>query len=211
MSTSKTVMLVSMRLAKKYAVPGELALLYEFLNSVDLRTYVEKGVQHVPSDELGEPAQLEKWMRERGLLASGESITLADHRRALELRSTLRTFLQILPNSASTVRERAEDLNRASNSYPLVVKVSKAGTLKLQPAHGAYGLGQVLAQFYALAETGRLHRLKMCSSDECHWVFFDRSKPGNRRWCSSFLCGNRQKTREYRKRTKSELHEAQIR
>jgi hypothetical protein len=28
--------------------------------------------------------------------------------------------------------------------------------------------------------------------------FYDRSKPGNRRWCSSVLCGNREKTRSYR-------------
>ena len=211
LSTSITVILVSMRLAKKFAVPGELTLLYEFLNSVDLRTYVEKGVQHVRSDELEEPAQLENWMRERGLLGRGESVTLPDHRRALELRRTLRAFLQIPSDSRATVRQRAEWLNRASDSYPLVVTVGRAGALKLQPARGANGLGQVLAELYALAEKGRLDRLKMCSSDECHWVFFDRSKPGNRRWCSSLLCGNRQKTREYRKRAKSDLNEAQTR
>jgi hypothetical protein len=108
LSTSKTFMLVFMRLAKKYAVPEELALLYEFLNSVDLRSYVEKGTQHVRSDEFGEPAQLENWMRERGLLGRGESVTLADHRRALELRSTLRTFLQVPPDSRAAMRQRAE-------------------------------------------------------------------------------------------------------
>src|SRR6266704_1163061 len=86
LSTSKRIMLVSMRLARKYAVPEELALLYEFLNSTDLRTYVEKGVQHVPSDELATLAQFENWMRERGLLKSGEAATVADHRKALQLR-----------------------------------------------------------------------------------------------------------------------------
>jgi predicted RNA-binding Zn ribbon-like protein len=61
----------------------------------------------------------------------------------------------------------------------------------------------VLAEFLALSASGRLGRLKMCSSKECNWIFFDRSKPGNRRWCSSLLCGNRQKTRDYRKRQKA--------
>jgi len=31
-------------------------------------------------------------------------------------------------------------------------------------------------------------------------IVYDRSKPGNRRWCSSALSGNRDKTRNYRAR-----------
>jgi predicted RNA-binding Zn ribbon-like protein len=204
-------MLVLMALAKKYAVPEELALLYEFLNSTDLRTYVEKGVQHVRMDELETPAQLETWMRERGLLEKGEQISAADHRQALELRSALRTFLQPPPDSRAAARQSAEGLNRASDCFPLVVRADQSGTVSLQPSHGANALGLVLAQLLALAGSGRLDRLKMCSSNECHWIFFDRSKPGNRRWCSSLLCGNRQKTREYRKRAKSDVHDTQAR
>jgi predicted RNA-binding Zn ribbon-like protein len=189
-----------MRLSKKYAVPPELALLYEFLNSADLRGYVEKGEQHVRSDELGTPAQLESWMCERGLLKKGERVTVEDHRRALELRRALRSFLELAPNSRAATRKPAECLNGVSAFYPLVVKIAPAGTLNLQPAAAVNRLGEVLAELFSLAEGGRLDRLKMCSSDECQWVFFDRSKPGNRRWCSSLLCGNRQKTRDYRKR-----------
>jgi len=202
-------MLVSMRLARKYLVPEELALLYEFLNSADLRTYVEKGAQHVRSDELGTPTQLEHWMRERGILKSGEAATVADHRKALQLRDTLRKFLQLPPSLKATARQRAECFNAASTIYPLVVVSTPAATLKLQPAPGVNGLGLVLAEMFALAENGRLPRLKMCGSDECQWVFFDRSKPGNRRWCSSLLCGNRQKTRDYRKRAKRGVQEPQ--
>jgi hypothetical protein len=40
-----------MHLSKKYSVPRELALLYDFVNSADMRVYVEAGEQHVPSDE----------------------------------------------------------------------------------------------------------------------------------------------------------------
>jgi predicted RNA-binding Zn ribbon-like protein len=202
-------MLVLMRLAKKYAVPEDLALLYEFLNSTDLRTYVEKGVQHVRSDELETPAQLESWMRKRKLLKTGDRLSTPDHRRALELRSTIRAFLQLPPASRATARQRAECLNRVSCSYPLVVRVAETGTLRLQAAQGGIGIGQVLAELFALAQNSHLDRLKMCDSEECQWVFFDRSKPGNRRWCSSLLCGNRQKTRDYRKRAKSNVHEAQ--
>lgn len=194
-----------MRLAKKYSVSPKLALLYEFLNSSDLRTYVEQGGQHVPSDELETPVLLERWMRERGLLKKGESITPADHRRALELRSVLRSYAQLAPESRVTARKVAEDLNRITEFFALIVKIGQHGTAELQSAPGASGLARVLAEFFALAESGRLDRLKMCGSDECCWIFFDRSKPGNRRWCSSLRCGNRQKTRDYRERVKAHV------
>lgn len=189
-----------MRLAKKYAVPLEISLLYEFLNSADMRTYVEKGEQHLRADELGAPAQLEHWMRERGLLADDETVSATDHRRALELRSALRGYLQLSPKARVRAQEKIDALNKIAEFYPLVVQAQGTGIPGLQPAPDCNGLARVLAELVALGETGRLDRLKMCESDECHWIFFDRSKPGRRRWCSSLLCGNRNKTRDYRER-----------
>lgn len=196
-------MLVFMPLAKKYAVPPNLALLYEFLNSADLRTYVQNGERHTPSDELETPTRLESWMRERGLLKKGESMTVADHRRVLELRDALRAFLASPPDSRKKARESADRLNKISELYPLAVRVVSGETPILLPVRGNNGLGQVLAEFLSLAESGGLDRLKTCASNECQWIFLDRSKPGNRRWCSSLICGNRQKTRDYRKRSRT--------
>ena len=39
-------MVVSMKLSEEYDVPSELALLYDFVNSLDERRYVERGVAH---------------------------------------------------------------------------------------------------------------------------------------------------------------------
>src|SRR5262249_61053791 len=74
------------------------------------------------------------------------------------------------------------------------------GTVTLAAAPGSNGPGRVVAELYGLAKTDRLARLKACASEQCHWIFFDRSKPANRHWCSSNVCGNRQKTRDYRRR-----------
>jgi len=79
-------MLVLMTLSEKYAVPRELALLYDFVNSLDRRRYVEGGVAHAGGDEIETPRLLEAWMRERGLLRPGEHVNSDDHRAALELR-----------------------------------------------------------------------------------------------------------------------------
>jgi predicted RNA-binding Zn ribbon-like protein len=80
--------------------------------------------------------------------------------------------------------------------------VLKGGGIALRPSRfsPAGGLGNVLAELQRLAATGRLDRMKGCASEECGWIFYDRSKPGNRRWCSSKLCGNREKIRSYRNR-----------
>jgi predicted RNA-binding Zn ribbon-like protein len=193
-------MLVSMRLSEKYAVPPELALLYDFVNSHDRRRYVENGVAHAGGDEIETPRLLEAWMRERGLLHRGERVATGDHRAALELRKTLRDFLLNPPEHRPQAKEAARQLTVASRKFPLMLAVSDMGAVELAPVPGSNGLGSVLGQMIGLAETGRLARLKTCASDECHWIFFDRSKPANRHWCSSSICGNRQKTRAYRER-----------
>jgi len=189
-----------MRLSTRFLVPSELALLYDFANSVDLRQYVEKGEQHSRHDELATPRQLEEWMRERGLLQANAHVSAHGHRLSLKLREALRDYLQVVPEERASAVEAAARINDVSHAFPLVVAMSGNGQILLEPAPGSSALAGVLAELHLLATTARLDRLKVCSSEECRWVFYDRSKPGNRRWCSSALCGNRHKTRTYRQR-----------
>ena len=184
-----------MRLSEKFDVPAELALLYDFVNSIDLRTYVEAGVAHEPKDELRTASQLDSWMRAHELSGSASG---AVHQQVLRLRKALRTFLAVPPEERPTANSEATALNAASASFPLVASVT-AGIVELRPAKGVE-LGRVLGELQTLSATGQLDRLKMCQSPECGWIFFDRSKPANRRWCSSAKCGNREKTRSYRLR-----------
>jgi predicted RNA-binding Zn ribbon-like protein len=189
-----------MRLSEKYAVPPGLALLYDFVNTLDCRRYVENGVAHTGGDEIETPAMLEAWMRERGLLHRGEHIDARHHRDALELRKSLRDFLLNAPEHRPDAKKAGDHLAAAGGKFPLALAVSDTGAIQLAPFPGSNALGRVLSQVISLAETGQLPRLKTCASDECRWIFFDRSKPANRHWCSSSLCGNRQKTRAYRAR-----------
>lgn len=199
-STTKLNMLVFMRLSEKFAVPTELALLYDFVNTLDERRYLEGGVAHAGGDEIETPRKLQAWMDARGLLRGGVRISTGEHAAALELRRRLRTFLLVPPALRAQARDEARQLTAASQTFPLTVGVIEGGLVELRPASGASTLGRVLAQLIALAQADRLARLKTCASDECRWIFFDRSKPANRHWCSSSRCGNRQKTRAYRAR-----------
>src|SRR5262249_3584666 len=98
-STGKTVMLVSMRLSEKFAIPSDLALLYDFVNSLDVRRFVEQGTAHDPSDELATPARLRDWLQTRGLLDGGVDVSEAEHRQALRLREALRNFVAVPPRA----------------------------------------------------------------------------------------------------------------
>lgn len=46
-------------------------------------------------------------------------------------------------------------------------------------------------------------RIRRCAADNCDWLFLDRSKRGNRRWCDMTVCGNRAKARRFYSRKKA--------
>src|SRR5205085_672531 len=67
--------------------PGELALVQGFVNTLDS----DGGLAQV--ERLREPADLERWLRQNGLLERGARIGRAELRRAIEVRQALRALL----------------------------------------------------------------------------------------------------------------------
>jgi predicted RNA-binding Zn ribbon-like protein len=53
-------------------------------------------------------------------------------------------------------------------------------------------------------QDGTFARLKSCRNHDCRWAFYDYSKNRSASWCSMQLCGNRTKTRAYRRRHSAE-------
>jgi predicted RNA-binding Zn ribbon-like protein len=193
------------RESKKFNVPDELANLYDFANTLDVRHFRHHGVQHPQADELKNPRELGAWMTPRGLLFTGAKITPAMLSAATELRTLVRSYLQCEPPERSRDRVAVRALNKALKLFPLVVAAKDDGGMVLKAARedALAGLSSVVTELYDGSRNGTLDRLKMCASDECRRVFFDRSKPATRRWCMSSLCGNRIKTRNYRERQRS--------
>ena len=188
--------------SRKFKVPDELANLYDFANSLDVRHFTHHGVQHLQSDELKGPRELGAWMSQRGLLWSGAKITPAMFDTALQLRSSVRTYLEIDPAERRKAGDSVRSLNKAMRLFPLVAEARNDGVMALRAGRddALAGLSVVVAEMYDGSVKRTLDRLKMCAAEECRRVFFDRSKPATRRWCMSTLCGNRTKTRAYRER-----------
>lgn len=193
------------RESKKFGVPDELANLYDFANTLDVRHFTHHGVPHPQGDELTNARELAAWMSQRGLSSAGAKITPAMLATALELRTLVRDYLQCDPLERSRNKDAARALNRTLKLFPMIVAAGDDGGMVLRTARedALAGLSPIVAELYDGSRNGTLARLKMCASDECRRVFFDRSKPSTRRWCMSSLCGNRMKTRSYRERQRN--------
>jgi predicted RNA-binding Zn ribbon-like protein len=191
--------------SRKFQVPDELANLYDFANSLDVRHFTHHGVQHPQSDELAGPRELGAWMAQRGMLAERAVIAPAMFDEAVELRAAVRAYLQCNPDERRKSENVLAPLDAALKRFPLVAKTARGRGPALSAVRGdaLSGLSAVVAELYDGSRNGTLDRLKMCASEECRRVFFDRSKPATRRWCMSTLCGNRIKTRAYRERQRS--------
>ncbi|WP_407158898.1 CGNR zinc finger domain-containing protein [Bradyrhizobium sp. STM 3557] len=187
-------------------MPDALANLYDFANTLDLRHFVHHGVQHQQADALGDPSALGDWLSARRLSERGAIPSQKAFEAALRLRSAIRDYLKCDPAERRSKPAILDPLDKALRSFPLRVSASGKDGLRLQRAdtetEAQPGLSAIVAELYDSASNGTLDRLKMCAAEECQRVFYDRSKPGTRRWCQSTLCGNRMKTRTYRERQK---------
>jgi len=132
----------------------------------------------------------------------------AAHRRALRAREILsRLFREIAEGGASA--EALGDFNRSL--------APALDHLRVTPAPSARGVGQqlqlgwedrekklesmlwpVLWSAASLVTSDEASHIRVCGSEDCGWMFVDRSRNGLRRWCQMEVCGTMEKTRRRR-------------
>jgi predicted RNA-binding Zn ribbon-like protein len=118
--------------------------------------------------------------------------------RAREVREAIRELLYA-NNRQTTEGDPYGVLRRAADSAGFTLDLEIPA---LAPsAAGVDGLlGRVLAVAYGAMVDGSWSRLKACRNHGCRWAFYDYSRNRSASWCSMQLCGNRTKTRAYRRR-----------
>ena len=127
---------------------------------------------------------LPDWLYERGLAGELE--------RAQELRHALRS-LAIANNGVAPEAGAVAVVNAAAARLRL--EVDAGGRVRIV---GGDELDAILACAFGAMLDGSWRRLKACRN--CHWSFYDYSPNRSATWCSMQLCGNRAKTRAYRRR-----------
>lgn len=173
--------------------PAEL--LRDFVNTHDVET---------DTDELGSPAELAMWLRERELISATDRADDDDWALAVNLRAGLRAALRhdhSRPADATAATGPGTEFDAALAALPARVTLVD-GTPACEPlsAGATRGLGLLAVAVLRAHASGDWPRLKVCSEDTCQWAFIDSSKNRSRSWCSMRVCGNRTKTRAYRAR-----------
>ena len=162
------------------AAPGKLRLVQILVNTTD-----------------GHDRELlAEWLEEQGMPASPYALA-----RAREAREALRALLIANNERTPPPAEAFATLEHAAARAHLSLRLAPPADL-VPLAEGVDGaLGRVLAAVLACLWDGSWPRLKACRN--CHWAFYDESRNRSAAWCSMQLCGNRQKTRAYRRRRKA--------
>jgi predicted RNA-binding Zn ribbon-like protein len=169
---------------------ADLVLVEQFLNTLDERSFRQRGEQRVPGDELTSTGALSAWFEAHGLTRAGREPRPSDLSSALDLRTALRAALVDDATAVADVLAR----------FPLRLAPDPAGRLRIAADSGVAGLDVIVEAVAEGVARGDWDRLKLCSAPDCRWAFYDASRNGGARWCSMGACGNRHKTRAYRRR-----------
>ena len=153
------------------AAPDPLREVQLLINSVDL----EHELDWLP-----------EWLEERGLSSEHAA-------RGRALREALRALV-LSNNGAAPDPTALELVNDVAARLPL--QLGPDGRLTVAAARDP--LDGVVAIVLGAMLDGTWSRLKACRN--CCWSFYDYSPNRSATWCSMQICGNRKKTRAYRKR-----------
>ena len=177
----------------------------DFANSLDWRT------SDAPQELIPDYAALLTWSRNRGTLSAATAAALGARRDELAaailveeahaLRTEIWQIAEALMQGASVP---LAPLNRRLAAVPAQPRLIAHGTHYLHDLPGA-GLEEVLWpvlwSLTALLASEDAGRLGCCQADGCGWFFVDESPNRTRIWCSSEVCGNRERARRaYAKR-----------
>jgi predicted RNA-binding Zn ribbon-like protein len=175
--------------------PGELGLVQGFVNTRwNLR-------EERNGETLASPQALADWLVSRGLIQSTARLGEVDLARALSVREGLRALA--FANNGHDLDHRAVNaMHEASRGAATGIRIEadgprfvRAATMDLDAA-----LGALFAIITRAMIDGSWDRLKACPGRHCGWVFYDKSRNQSARWCSTRLCGDREKSRAYYRR-----------
>ncbi len=180
---------------REIPIEPEIDLVVEFVNTRNLED---------DTDLIGEPKALERWIDDHtGGLEVG-AVDPSSQRRLLALRESLRALLRT-NNGGEAEGDELRALHDAAERSRFRTMLDEDGRLGIDPAgDGPEAFeARLLLALERIQSLGGWPRLKACTADDCQWAFYDTSRNRSRTWCSMEECGNREKTRRYRRRKAS--------
>ncbi|MEU8955855.1 ABATE domain-containing protein [Streptomyces sp. NPDC048518] len=163
-----------------------------------------------PVERLTSEARLRAWLAGAGLVPAGAPLPgmgpqwLAAFR---ELRGhtaqLVRGEIEARPAVAAAALDRVNVLAAAAPPAPCAVRAPDGTLVRvLRGDPGCAGLVAAVARDAVELLTDPVARalLRQCEGDNCPIVYLDTSRGRRRRWCSSEVCGNRERVARHRRR-----------
>ncbi|WP_262852467.1 CGNR zinc finger domain-containing protein [Mumia quercus] len=152
-----------------------------------------------PHDLLDTSEGVRVFLEEHGLEPVPKRLEAATRARLLEAREAIRRHL-LHGNTPAVWR----DLNRvlgSGRSTPHVTNDELHWVSATERPEDAPAWRAVLS--YAELVTSKPDRIRRCAGPGCVLHFYDRSRRGDRQWCSMAGCGNRAKAARHYSRSKT--------
>jgi predicted RNA-binding Zn ribbon-like protein len=151
---------------------------------------------------------LAQWLKGAGLLPDGTPRTVVDAgwvRRFADLRDGIGQLVrsEIEGTGATVALER---VNAAAAGVPPGIRAVRAKSGELVRALSTTPSCEALLAVVArdavelLTDPAARAGLRQCAGDSCRRVYLDTSRGQRRRWCSSEVCGNRERVARHRRR-----------
>ncbi|WP_433545114.1 CGNR zinc finger domain-containing protein [Streptomyces sp. CA-294286] len=151
------------------------------------------------ADRVSGPEEWRAWAARAGLGA----LVGSDPDGLIRLRAVLGEILDAHTERAPLPSAAWEVFRRMVLSAHRYAHVPAELPLRREPA----GLTDALAlRAEELLSGPSVDRIGRCEGPGCGWFFLDRTRGGNRRWCSSADCGNRDRARRHYAKGRGRAH-----
>ncbi|GHH95975.1 CGNR zinc finger domain-containing protein [Streptomyces capillispiralis] len=163
-----------------------------------------------PGERIDSVAALRAWITGSGLVPQGTALAHADPSWPVafrELRAQIGSLVRGRPApgvpSYDLALARVNELARAAPPAPRAVPGEDGALVRgLDGPPGRAALLAVIARDAVdlLTDPAARASLRQCEGDNCPIVYVDTSRGRRRRWCSSEVCGNRERVARHRRR-----------
>ncbi len=175
--------------------------------SLDLIATVGARLSPAPVERLVGPDRLAAWLVTEGLIPNShaQSVDAAWLPLFVEARELLHRLVHATLDERPLASWDLTRLNKLAAVAPPVPRIvcRDEGRLRRDielPVTAPSVLSLVARDAIDLLTGDQRALLRMCAGETCDLVYLDNSRGSRRRWCSTTVCGNRERVTQYRKR-----------
>jgi predicted RNA-binding Zn ribbon-like protein len=184
---------------------------------LDFANTVDKRLSSNPEDKLSGYEELVTFGKQTGVFSLSEFRKLQREGRqdkseasilfkqAVDLREMVFRILspvaagrEVSEADAGALNDALKKLNAGSLVVPGPGQVAWRWVEKSNGV--ARLLGRIVRSAVEVLTSDDIERVKQCGAEKCCWLFMDRSRSRNRRWCEMRTCGSQHKSKAYYKR-----------